>query len=277
MTVGIGVYCENFRNIILAADTRGSYDHPRLGPNDEMGKQFELPYELYADIAGWFSHCESLISYLNVEMDKLKHIPDVTLGHIREAIYVAQAQELRFRFEAAFRNEMGLSLDEFKQLTNSRMVRRGWALMRKTYIMVELIVAGFNADTSVLLSTAYKEPPEIVSSHVTIGSGGEAALAQLDRRKHNPHYSFERTILHVAEALEEAKVEPTVGQPSDYFILQRGAMRRFKARDPYIKELITKYKGRDSAELDNDEEAKEHIKKLMYKPEITMMELHSHS
>ena len=96
-----------------------------------------------------------------------------------------------------------------------------------------------------LLSTAYKHPPEIVSSQVTIGNGGEAALAQLDRRAQNPHYAFQRTILHVAEALREAKLEPTVGHASDYVILQRNAIRRFKACAPFVADLIEKYKNRN--------------------------------
>jgi hypothetical protein len=265
MTVGIGAFCEGFENVILASDCRGSYEHPRLGPNDEMGKQFRLPFGLYADIAGYFSHCESLIAYLTDEMEGLKKLPEVLLGHIRDAIFLAQAHELRFRFSTRFRDELGMTFEEWKESTNPRIHRAGRAIIRSTYPMVELIVGGFTSDTCVLLNTAYKQPPEIVSSHVTIGSGGEAALAQLDRRAQNPHYSFQRTILHIAEALQEAKVEPTVGRASDYVILQRNATRRFKARDPFVADLIAKYKNRDSAELDEDAEARAQMKELIYK------------
>ena len=264
MTVGIGAACESFQNVILAADVRGSYSTPRLGPNDEMGKQFSLPLGLYADIAGYFSHCESLIAFLTHYMEELKKQPEVLLGHIRDAIWLAQAQELRFRFNTALRNNLGMDLEEWKKSTNARILRSGRALMRSTEVMVELIVGGFTPDSAVLLSTAYKDPPEIVSSHVTVGSGWKRALVALDKRKQNPHYSCQRTILHIAEALKAAKIERTVGPPADYIILQRGAVRRFKARDPFVSELITKYKGRDSAELDNDDDAREKIKSLMY-------------
>jgi hypothetical protein len=37
--------------------------------------------------------------------------------------------------------------------------------------------------------------------------------------------------------------------------------------DPYMKKLIAKYKNRDTAELDTDEEARETIKGLIYKPD----------
>jgi hypothetical protein len=268
VTVGIGVLCEGYQNIVLAADCRGTYDNPHLGPHDEMGKQFVLPFGLYADIAGHFNHCESLIAFLTEEMEGLKTLPDVFLGHIRDAIRKAQAQELRLRFEAAFINNFGMTLDEFKKeittASNPRFFSHGRALMRATQIYVELLVAGFTKDSVVLLSAAYKSPPEIVSSHESIGSGGLQALDQLNKRNQNPFYSCQRTILHVAEALEAAKVEPSVGQAADYIILQSNAVRRFKARDPIVTELVAKYRNKDSAELDQDMDAREKIKSLIY-------------
>jgi hypothetical protein len=169
MTIGIGTYCESFQNIILAADCRASYENPHLKPHDEMGKQFALPFGLYADIAGYFSHCESLIAYLNSEMEQLKDKPDILLGHFRDAIYLAQAHELRFRVEARFRSELSMSVEEWKQALqtptwlpfHTRLWRRGGAIFRSTRPMIELIVAGYTRDTEVLLSTAFKEPPEI--------------------------------------------------------------------------------------------------------------------
>ena len=265
MTVGVGVLCQGFENVILASDCRGSYEHPSLGPNDEMGKQFRLPFGLYANIAGYFSHCESIIAYLTHEMENLKKLPEVLLGNIHNAIFLAQAHELASRLRTCFRNDLGMTFEEWKECTNPRIYRTGRAIIRSTFPCVELIVGGFTPDTCVLLSAAYKQPPEIVSSHVTIGSGGVAALAHLDRRAQNPHYSFQRTILHIAEALKEATIEPTVGQASDYVIIQRNATRRFKARDPYLADLIERYKHRNSAELDEDEEARTRMKDLIYK------------
>jgi hypothetical protein len=264
MTVGIGAYCESFQNIILAADCRASYDSTHLSPHDEMGKQFALPFGLYADIAGRFSHCESLIAYLTHYMNELQELPEVLLGNIREAVWLAQAQELRSRFNTAFRNQLGMTLDEWKLSTNPRILRTGRALMRCTQIEVELIVAGYTKDTEVLLSAASKEQPEIESIFLTIGSGGDDALTHLDFRKQNPHYSLPRTVVHVAEALEKAKIDDAVGPPGDYVILQRGQTRRFRARDSVVSELIERYKNRDTTEIDNDDDIRTKLKGLIY-------------
>lgn len=268
MTVGIAAYCEGFQNIILAADCRASYANSHLGPHDEMGKQFALPFGLYADIAGSFSHCESLIAYLTSSLEELKHLPEILLGNIREAIWLAQAQELRFRFNTAFRNQLGMTLDEWKLSSNPKILRTGRALMRSTQVSAELIVAGYTKDTEVLLTVAFKEPPEIESSHATIGSGGQDAMVHLDFRKQNPHYSFPRTVLHVAEALEKAKTDPAVGPPGDYVVLQRGEIRRFKSRDPFVLDLIERYRNRDSAEIDDDDEIRMKLKSLIYKDQF---------
>jgi hypothetical protein len=276
MTVGIAAYCESFQNIKLAADCRASYQNPHLKPHDEMGKQFRLPFGLYADIAGSFAHCESLIAYLNSEMEKLKDKPEVLLGHIRDAVYLAQGYELRFRCEVRFRSELSMSVEEWKkelQISpwlpyHIRLYKTGRAIFRSTSPRIELIVAGYTKDSEVLLSTAFKEPPEIESSFTTIGSGGEDALIHLDFRKQNPHYSFPRTVLHVAEALEKAKTDPAVGAPGDYVILRRGETRRFKARDPFVLELIERYANRDTAEIDNDDEIRMKLKGLIYKEHI---------
>jgi hypothetical protein len=277
MTVGVAAYCESFQNIILASDCRASYSNSHLKPHDEMGKQFRLPFCLYADIAGSFAHCESLIAYLNGEMEKIRDKPEILLGHIRDAIYLAQAHELRFRCEARFRSELSMTVEEWKKELqaspwlpyHTRLLRAGRAIFRSTSPCIELIVAGYTKDTEVLLSTSFKEPPEIESSFATIGSGGEDALIHLDFRKQNPHYSFPRTIVHVAEALEKAKADPAVGPPGDYIILQKDCVtRRFKARDPFVLDLIERFKDRDTGEIDDDEDIRLKIRNLIYKDPI---------
>jgi len=268
MTIGIGVLCESGTCIILASDGRGTYKQAHLLPNDEMGKQFDLPFNLFGIMAGFFSHCNSYLPTLYEEMEKLKAHAVLYQGHFRYALRMAQVREMQYRFDGALVQEIGMTLEQWqKEIEHRPRLRRtGRAVIKLTPLVVEMIVGGFINGGPVLLSVVDKEVPEIVYSHETIGSGGEYALNHLNFRDQNVHMSFQRTVVHVAEALEAAKLDPHVGEPKDWIILEpNGRVRRLIADHQHIKQLLADFRGKDTDALDDDKEARKRILNTLYR------------
>lgn len=82
-----------------------------------------------------------------------------------------------------------------------------------------------------------------------IGSGGALAMGHLNRRQQNAGCSLARSLLHVMEALEEARKEPnkTVGKPSWILVsTQAGEMYTIVPDSPTLQGWKKTYKGRDS-------------------------------
>lgn len=272
MTIGIGVLCESGTCIILASDGRGTYEQAHLLPNDEMGKQFDLPFNLFGIMAGFFSHCNSYLPTLYEEMEKLKSQSVLYQDHFRYAIRMAQVREMQYRFDGELVKEIGMTLNQWqKEIEHRPRLRRtGRAVIKLTPLVVEMIVGGFINGGPVLLSVVDKEVPEIVYSHETIGSGGENALNHLNFRGQNVHMSFQRTVLHVAEALEAAKLDPHVGEPKDWIILEaNGRVRRLIANHQNIKDLVAGFHLRDTDSLEDDKEARKRILDTLYRPIVT--------
>lgn len=269
MTVGIAAICESGFCILMASDSLATYTPKRIKPNQEVGKQFQLPCGFTASIAGHFNHCEGVVAGLTTEMESLEHNPIIYLDHIRAAMCRAQAGELQYRFSNKLLNELGMTLEQWQKesTTNPRLRKTGRAIIKLTPIVVELIVGGFSGGHPILLSVVDKNPVEIVTGHETIGSGGEYALSHLNSRNQNTFMSFQRSVLHIAEALDAAKLDPHVGEPSDWVVLQaNGTIFRLPANHEVIQDLKKQYSG-DSAGLDEDDGARERLRKILYRPE----------
>jgi 20S proteasome alpha/beta subunit len=256
MTIGIGVPCEHSNCIVLAADTRGSYADPTVVPHEYTGKQFELPLGLYGSISGDIPCCTSLISSLYTEVEKLAKRPAVYHDHVRNAIREAQLQEVEFRFDYALMNNVGMRLSQYRQAVErdpgGRLRRTARAIFRKNQLDAHFFVAGFLETSPVLLSVVGNYEPEIVTDFIVVGSGETYARAVLDSRGQRPALSFQRTVLHVAEAMHAAKGDDYVGEPADYIILEKGKMRRLPALEKWLVDLREDYKGKDSEPLDSD-------------------------
>jgi hypothetical protein len=123
----------------------------------------------------------------------------------------------------------------------------------------------------VMLETQFNEPPDMVE-YSAIGSGAEFATESLSKRDQGANTSFQRTIVHVAEAMEAARTDKFVGDPADYVLISPRAYRRLSARDPYLMQLLLKYKDKDTDGLDNCNEAGDKLRDALFFPGTTREE-----
>lgn len=267
MTIGIGLACENGNCVILAADTRGSYESKRIRNNEEVGKQFQLPAGFFACIAGKLVHCESFIAYFTTYLDA-QGIDPLRVLHddIRIPMRLAQADTVRDVYDGAMLKETGMRFAEWKELMQKdpAMFNRGTEIFTKTEMPLEALVGGFSEGNFVLLKMVDKEQIQIVPSFETIGSGADLALNKLNDRAQNLHYSFQRSVLHVAEALEEAKLDPGVGDAADWVIMVPGGIKRLPAKHMLLTDLKGKYVGRKTDELEGDDALRKELAGIMY-------------
>jgi hypothetical protein len=106
---------------------------------------------------------------------------------------------------------------------------------------------------------------EIVPSFDTIGSGADFALNRLNDRTQNLHMSFPRSVLHVAGALQEAKLDPGVGDTADWVVMEKtGRIWRLPAKHQVIGDLMHDYAGKASSDLDSDAAIRTRIAAAMY-------------
>lgn len=265
MTVGIGVLCEGGDCIVLAADTRGSYgDTAHLPTHEQTGKQIDLPFNFFASIAGDVAVCDALVSELYAQFEKLQDVDELFFDHVRIAIREAQLYEFANRVDHVLATTLGTRLDEWKKFEKATLhYRRCQRAIRRYQLPTELIVAGYASSGPVLITTLYNDPPE-GGTLATIGSGYKLALELLTERGQQPHMSAQRSMVHVAEALEKARGQKDVGSPADYVVITPKSVRRLPARNEHLMQLMVRYWGRDTEELDGDEVARLKLRDSLY-------------
>jgi hypothetical protein len=275
MTIGIGVLCEAFPDarakcIVMATDTRGTFHSSTgLGPHDQTGKQFELPYRFAANIAGTVSVCAGIESELHARM--LKIALPFAHDHVVQAITESQFYEFATRANHALMSELGVTLLEWKATSSPWLQVEGKKILRDVVLGMVITVAGFATSEPVLLEAVMNDKAEMQTFSV-IGSGADAALGVLCRRRQEPYMTVQRTILHVAEALEAARLDairrdpsnPDVGNPGDYIILTPRAFRRLPTKDKTLSRLMRKFSGKDSEPLDWDDRTRKAFLDAMY-------------
>jgi hypothetical protein len=271
MTIGIGAVGGGGNTVVMATDTKGSYKDPRFS-DFLIGKQYDFfPHHLLAaNIAGTVPVCRSVISSLVTEVDKLLKLPVIFHDHIRNAVREAQIHDLLFRLDYELVNHLGMRLSEWKSLDEvSLQYRRAQRLVRKYQLPMQITVGGFVTGGSiVMLEAQFNEAPEMVEWSA-IGTGGDHAAESLGKRDQGANTSVQRTIVHVAEAMEAARADNYVGHPSDYVIITQRAYRRFPARDPYLMQLLAKYVDKDTEELDDSNEAGDKLRDAIFFPGTT--------
>jgi hypothetical protein len=276
MTIGIGAIGDSANTIVMATDTKGSYQDPRFS-DTLIGKQYDFfPHNLLsANIAGTVPVCKSVVSSLVCEIDKLLIEPVVYHDHVRRAIQEAQIHDILFRLDYELVNRLGMSRAEWLALDKiSLQYRRAQRVIRKYQLPMQLTVGGFVTGGSiVMLEAQFNEPPEMVEWSA-IGTGGDYAAESLGKRNQGANTSFQRTLVHVAEAMEAARADQYVGEPSDYVVITQRTYRRFPARDPYLGKLLARYaNNRDTDELDDSDECGEKLSAALSFPNTTREEL----
>jgi hypothetical protein len=166
---------------------------------------------------------------------------------------------------------LAMSLEEWKCcLSASLQYRRGQRLINRYFLPVEFLIGGFVYGNGVVMRSVGKEA--ISANWVAcIGCGGNTAFGQLMARSQQAHMSITRSLVHLAEAMHAAHsaYPGTVGHPSDYIVLTQKQIRRMPSKDESLRELVLKYAGRDTEELDSDEIAFNAIQAALYSPGIT--------
>jgi hypothetical protein len=273
MTIGIGAMSGSGTTVIMAADTKGSYNDPRYS-DTLIGKQYDFfPHHLLAaNIAGTVSVCQSVMSHLVAEVDKLVGLPIIRHDHIRNAVKEAQIKEILDRLDHELVNRLAMSRSEWMALDKVTLqFRRAQRLIKLFQLPMQLIVGGFVSSSIVLLEANFNAFPEMVECSA-IGSGGDIAAESLAKRNQGANTSFQRTIVHVAEAMEVARSDNFVGEPADYVLITSRTHRRLPARDPYLMQMLLKYRDKDTDELDNSNEAGDKFRDALYFPGTTREE-----
>lgn len=271
MTIGIGAIGGSGNTVVMATDTKGSYLDSRFS-DFLIGKQYDFfPHHLLvANIAGTVPVCKSVVSSLVSEMDKLAGESVIFHDHIRKAVQEAQIHDILFRLDYELVNRLAMSRAEFQALDKiSLQFRRAQRVIRKYQLPMQLTVGGFVTGGSlVMLEAQCNEVPEMLEWSA-IGTGGDHAAESLGKRDQGATTSFQRTIVHVAEAMEAARADKYVGEPGDYVVITQRTYRRFPARDPYLMQLLAKYAGRDTNELDDSDDCGDKLRNALYFPGTT--------
>ena len=116
------------------------------------------------------------------------------------------------------------------------------------------------------------EPPEMDDLSV-IGSGTDPALGVLVDRGQNSHTGIVRTVMHVYEAMEAAKLKDRyVGKCEAMIVLTPKQIRILQLKSDFIAELVNSFSGRDTEPLDDDEVRFKALMAELHHPGITKLE-----
>ena len=266
MTVGIGAICHGGNLIVMAADTRGSYEDPTIGPNDCTGKQYDLPLNFSVNIAGAVNLCNSVVAFLHDRIKSFETLPNVFHDHFRNAIRDAQLEELTFQMDYALVNELGMTRLEWNKAwpTNPRVRQAGRAVFRRIPFQLELTVAGFVRGYHVLLTAEGKQAAETETNFSVIGCGAQEAQEHLDKRGQYPWVGLSRTLVHICEAIRMAGIAypESIGEAADYVIISPKGYYRIPV--DFVNSLASQYSGHDTEPLDRDEESFKRIRNACY-------------
>jgi hypothetical protein len=274
MTVGIGTICQSGQCVLMAADMRGSFEDASLPPHEYLGKQYPLPNGFNVNTAGAKVICQSMASELYTQIEKVANEPNVYHDHIRNAIRETQFLEFAYRVDHELRFRLATTLEEWKAMaTTTLLYRRAQRMMHHYYLNVQLSVGGFLSDGHPLLLTMHgNEPPEMDDLSV-IGSGTDPALEVLSLRGQNPHTGIVRSIMHVHDAMEAAKLKDKyVGRCEAMVVLTPKQIRILQLHSDFIKELVGSFAGRDTEPLDNDGKRFNALMAELHHPGITKAE-----
>lgn len=244
--------------MILATDLRATF--PKLSsPNEECGKAWGLPPPFDGGIAaaGIIRDCQPFADQLYANLKKLRTVDPIYNEHVENAIDDARYRIWKRRADCAIRTSYGVTLSQWQRgkvpagKLDPLTLKAGEVLIQNTPFEVEVIVAGFVRGNPMFYKASGKRPIELSSApgiHV-IGTGGALAMEHLNRREQNTGCSFARSLLHVAEALDEAKKEPqgTVGGPSRFSAIGKdGSMAQFHPDNPRLLAWKKVYANRSS-------------------------------
>jgi len=269
MTVGIGVACHGGSCVVLAADGKGSFKGEPSLSHERLGKQHALPLGLYSNLAGTVKICNSFVNRLASALEGHPQNDPIRLDELLEIVESARYAELKARLNIEMKKHLQMTIKQWQDLPSaSPRYRRGRRLNSRYWLPVEFLIGGIIRGSGCLVYFTPDEDAANEESLVCIGTGGNAAYRWLMKRNQEVHMSLPRTLLHVAEAMREARLKnrKTVGEPADYVVITATQTRRMPAKDPTLQQMLASYAGRDTKEIDSSDELHRAVQSAMYLP-----------
>jgi len=250
--------------IVLAVDDKGTYGGRSLTANEACGKFYDtLPTApLGIAVSGNLSTCESVVAEFSTQLKTFRKQQEndgdvLYCDHVRVAIREARQYEYGMFFEEELRGLLGMSRSEWLVETNPEKKRKGWKVARAARLNfpVWLIVGGFLRRDFVLMRSSGACVTQVGVGPFAAGIGWQPALNQLHTRKQDNYHSVPRTLLHVAEAMDQARLAfpNSIGRPADYLVLRpEEPMMRFSRDSPVLKAWLAQFARKDSQPMQTD-------------------------
>jgi hypothetical protein len=236
VTIGVASICERGECFVLGSDMRATYGttphgkhYERVGPNDQCGKVFYVMPRLVGCVAGRMTECHAVISHARTDLIKLAKARKLKREFIPAIVDAARVREMRRIYNWTLERNWGISLRDFATgkvpggKLDQLLIRACHHLLKDALLRVHLLVVGFVNGHGVFLRAVQKEPLQEESSPgvYVIGAGSLHAMRVLNRRGQNHGMSLPRTLLHIHEAMCEARKESTVGPAFGYLIIRQ--------------------------------------------------------
>lgn len=243
--------------VVMGTDMRATY--PGLpAPHDECAKAWltDKPIQCGVAVAGTLRIAQPFIDFLSFYFERAGKKKPIYREHVEYAIGMARYRTWREILDWEMKMSYGMSLGEWKSgkvpgqgKMNKFVLNAGKALINATDLNVSALIGGFVEGQLLFYKADGKRHLEAVSTPgvQVIGRGGALAMAHLNGREQTMACSFARSVLHVAEALDEARKEPTgtVGKPAWIFaIAKSGAAAYIEPDHPTLLGWKKAYRNR---------------------------------
>jgi hypothetical protein len=271
MTVGIGVACQRGQCVVMAADQKGSFANDAFPPHERIGKQSPLPFGLCGNVAGPLELCNAIMNRVATALETHPRNWPLSLDYVQTAVEAARFAEFKRLVDEEMKANRLMTLEEWQQLPEpSLQYRRGQRIINRTVLPAELLVGGIIMGSGTVIHVGYMQKAKS-EALACIGSGSSAAFRRLMERSQNAYMSLPRTILHIAEGMQQARLEEpeTVGNPANYVVITEKQTRRMPAKDPTLQQLLAKYADMDTEEIDSSNEVWDAIQAALYVPGIS--------
>ncbi len=275
MTVGIGVSCQKGTCVIMAADGKGSFENESYTAHERIGKQHYLSHGLCGNIAGTVEVCNAVMNRVSTALEAHPHNIPMMLDYVLKVVEAARFSEFKRVVDGELKHRLGITLEEWQEAEETRLLyRRGNKIMLRSFLNVEFLVGGIIYGSGAIV---HFSPTDVarVDQLACIGTGGDSAFEQLMKRSQDAHMSLPRTILHIAEAMEAARLAnpKTVGRASDFVVITQKQIRRMPAKSPVLAKMLEKYANAESTEgIDGSDQIWGLVQGAMYVPGITREE-----
>jgi 20S proteasome alpha/beta subunit len=245
VTVAIGVLAEGGSIVIIGSDLRATF--PKLQPNEQAGKAWKLPKPFNCGVAaaGILRDCQPYVDHLWEALRRLGELKTIPNDYIEAAIDDARLRVLRRRSDWAMRKKYRITLAQWHcgkvpgGKLDPLLLKAGEVLLEGVKFQTQSIIGGFIRGRSIFYKTDFMDDVECSASPgiYAIGIGAQLAMNHLNKREQNTGCSFARSLLHVAEALDAARKEPsgTVGKLSRFLVLaEDGSTAEFLPDHPTL-------------------------------------------